>query len=191
MSASGSVVCMKCQAIGEPGNKFCAQCGEVLPAALLQATTATRSYVSAASEAEKDSRKGQQKWGLFETNYQRNKGISTAESMQEIEDFARTGIRPEAHPGTVPWTAKHGGGSSHGGESSSHSSHASSSESVTPGSSSAGSASGAAGSTGGGATFFPKGDDEGTKLFAKYQAGQKKINPTPYQGKKWSTPGTK
>jgi hypothetical protein len=32
-----------------------------------------------------DAKYGQQKWGLFETNYQRNKGITTEQSLQEIE----------------------------------------------------------------------------------------------------------
>jgi hypothetical protein len=130
-SGGGSVSCMKCGTVGEPDSKFCAQCGEMLPASLLQATTAAKSYVTAASDAEKESRKGQQKWGLFETNYQRNKGISTAESMQEIEDFARTGVRPAPTPGTVPWTSKTGaaGGGAHGSEGAFRSSHGTSDES--------------------------------------------------------------
>jgi len=48
-------------------------------------TQAVRSYAASASQAEKEKKFGQQKWGLFETNYQRNKGITTDESLQEIE----------------------------------------------------------------------------------------------------------
>jgi hypothetical protein len=187
-----STTCVKCQAVSEAESKFCAQCGEMLPTSLLQTTQATKQYVASATADEQQSRKGQQQWGLFETNYQRTKGISTAESMQEIEDFARTGVRPVATPGTVPWTSKTAGSSSGtGGGGGFRSGAAAADESVEAGSSSAGSATAGGGSTGVGGKFFPKGDDEGTKLFAKYQAGQKKINPTPYTGKKWSTPGTK
>lgn len=46
---------------------------------------AVRNYANNASESEKNQKYGQQKWGLFETNYQRNKGITTDESLQEIE----------------------------------------------------------------------------------------------------------
>lgn len=41
-------------------------------------------------------RKGQQKWNLFETNYQREKGISLEQSLKEIEEFERTGKVPES-----------------------------------------------------------------------------------------------
>ena len=46
---------------------------------------AVRDYANNASEKEKTDKSGQQKWGLFETNYQRNKGITTDQSLQEIE----------------------------------------------------------------------------------------------------------
>lgn len=47
---------------------------------------------SALSAYEKDeTRHGQQKWKTFETNYQRTKGITLAQSLQEIEQFAKTG----------------------------------------------------------------------------------------------------
>lgn len=59
---------------------------------LTNTTSAVRNYIDNASEAEKTGKKGQQQWGLFETNYQRNKGISTNESLQEIEDFCKTGV---------------------------------------------------------------------------------------------------
>eukprot|EP00924_Labyrinthula_sp_SR-Ha-C_P008659 maker-scaffold_37-snap-gene-2.9-mRNA-1 protein AED:0.23 eAED:0.23 QI:165/1/1/1/1/1/5/70/323 len=43
-------------------------------------------------------KEGQQKWGLFETNYQRSKGITTEESLKEIEEFTETGKLPTAAP---------------------------------------------------------------------------------------------
>lgn len=55
-------------------------------------TQAVRSYIASASEEEKEKKYGQQKWGLFETDYQRRKGITTEESLQEIEDFANNGV---------------------------------------------------------------------------------------------------
>lgn len=55
-------------------------------------TQAVRTYIAGASEEEKEKKYGQQKWGLFETDYQRRKGITTEESLQEIEDFARNGV---------------------------------------------------------------------------------------------------
>merc|ERR1712154_273970 len=39
---------------------------------------------------------GQQQWGLFETNYQRNKGISTEQSLNEIEQFCKDGVTVQA-----------------------------------------------------------------------------------------------
>lgn len=44
-----------------------------------------------ASDKDKQAKYGQQKWGLFETNYQRNKGITLEQSLQEIEGSARSG----------------------------------------------------------------------------------------------------
>lgn len=41
-------------------------------------------------------KQGQQKWNLFETNYQREKGITLEQSLQEIEEFERTGKMPES-----------------------------------------------------------------------------------------------
>lgn len=61
-----------------PGTQYTAQ-------DLTNTTQAVRSYAASASQAEKEKKYGQQKWGLFETNYQRNKGITTDESLQEIE----------------------------------------------------------------------------------------------------------
>lgn len=61
-------------------------------------TGAVRDYVASAPAAERERRYGQQQWGLFETDYQRRKGISTEESLQEIEDFAAHGARPPPAP---------------------------------------------------------------------------------------------
>jgi hypothetical protein len=156
---------------------------------MVDTTAATRSYEASASDAEKSSAKGAQKWGLFETNYQRKKGITTDESMAEIEQFARTGIRPEATPGTVPWTPKTGSDSS-ASSSSSASKFMSGASSSTPGSSAPGSSSSETTTSLKGTAFFPTGADEGTKLFEEYEKNKKKIDPKPYAGKKWSTPGT-
>ena len=54
-------------------------------------TAAVRSYSAAAPQAEKEKKYGQQKWGLFETDYQRRKGITTEQSLQEIEQFCEGG----------------------------------------------------------------------------------------------------
>merc|ERR1712137_110155 len=59
-------------------------------------TGAVRNYMANASEKEKTEKKGQQQWGLFETNYQRNKGISTDQSLQEIDEFCSGGVRVNA-----------------------------------------------------------------------------------------------
>lgn len=57
-------------------------------------TQAVRSYAASAPQAEKEKKYGQQEWGLFETNYQRNKGITTDDSLKEIEDFSKHGVVP-------------------------------------------------------------------------------------------------
>jgi len=61
-----------------PGTQYTAE-------QLTGTTQAVRSYAESATQAEKEKKYGQQKWGLFETNYQRNKGITTDESLKEIE----------------------------------------------------------------------------------------------------------
>merc|ERR1712137_1338023 len=71
-------------------------------------TGAVRDYMNSASEKEKTELKGQQKWGLFETNYQRNKGISTDQSLQEIEDFCQGGVTVTA--GGQEWSTTSGSG---------------------------------------------------------------------------------
>merc|ERR1712063_208449 len=63
---------------------------------LTGATGAVRNYIDNASEKEKTEKKGQQQWGLFETNYQRNKGISTEQSLNEIEQFCKDGVTVQA-----------------------------------------------------------------------------------------------
>jgi len=71
-------------------------------------TGAVRSYTANASAEEKERKYGQQKWGLFETDYQRRKGITTEQSLQEIEDFCANGgevcaPHPSAKPGDGPF----------------------------------------------------------------------------------------
>ena len=65
------------------------------PENLTTVTGAVRANLASASEEQKDKKYGQQKWGMFETHYQRTKGITTEQSLQEIEDFAK-------HHGTTP-----------------------------------------------------------------------------------------
>ena len=84
------------------GGLKCRQCGGGVSSAslgqdsagLTSVTSSVRSYVAGASEEEKSKRYNQQKWKLFETNYQREKGITTEQSLQEIENFANHGIAP-------------------------------------------------------------------------------------------------
>ena len=57
-----------------------------------------------ASEKEKTEKKGQQQWGLFETNYQRNKGITTDQSLNEIEQFCANGVK--VNSGGEQWSIK-------------------------------------------------------------------------------------
>ena len=54
-------------------------------------TNQVRDYTNNASESERNSKKGQQQWGLFETHSQRQRGITTEQSLQEIENFAKRG----------------------------------------------------------------------------------------------------
>jgi len=100
------VLCPKCgklsmvQTTFDVGGLVCRKCGSKCvhetvanEEDLTSVTSAVRSYTASASQSEKTKKYGQQKWGLFETNYQRNKGITTEESLQEIEDFAKSGPR--------------------------------------------------------------------------------------------------
>ena len=60
---------------------------------LTSVTSAVRSYAASASTEERK-KIWTTKMGTFETNYQRNKGITTDESLQEIENFSQHGIAP-------------------------------------------------------------------------------------------------
>lgn len=51
-----------------------------------------RSYADGATEEEKAKKSGQQKWGLFETNYQRSQGKSLDQSLHEIDEFSKHGV---------------------------------------------------------------------------------------------------
>ena len=114
--------CTNCGSQLPPSSKFCPECGTKAPetnvsskaaqfssanrspdsllapskqnqgGSLTGTTQAVRSYMASASEEEKEKKYGQQKWGLFETDYQRRKGITTEQSLQEIEDFAKNGV---------------------------------------------------------------------------------------------------
>jgi len=147
---------------------------------------AVRQYTADATTAEKEKKYGQQKWGLFETNYQRTKGITTEQSLQELENAATHG---------VSYTVK--SGSSSGGTAGSDGSSSSSSSggggSSSPGgsfggSSSSSSAGGAAGqlnpgkfgsSTGGaaanikGTASFGQGGSMADKFLAGHLAKEK------------------
>jgi len=126
--------CVNCGTSLPAGAKFCPSCGTKAPgdapapstpprnstAAAYEAagghttgelrgvTSAVRDYTAHASQAEKDKKYGQQKWGLFETDYQRRKGITTEQSLQEIEAFCDGGgevcaPHPSARPGDGPF----------------------------------------------------------------------------------------
>eukprot|EP01105_Mastigella_eilhardi_P013146 TRINITY_DN298_c3_g1_i1.p1 TRINITY_DN298_c3_g1~~TRINITY_DN298_c3_g1_i1.p1 ORF type:complete len:216 (-),score=56.87 TRINITY_DN298_c3_g1_i1:90-737(-) len=121
------VFCAQC---GEIVNgKFCSKCGAPVGGGgatpppcpprnssgqpqeeqLTGVTSAVRDYAAHASTEEKEKKYGQQKWGLFETNYQRNKGISTDQSLQEIEDFAHHGVTVSSSSTASPTGAQRGG----------------------------------------------------------------------------------
>ena len=72
----GGLCCRKC------GTKCSTESLGQDAAGLTSVTSSVRNYAANASEEEKSKKYGQQKWGLFETNYQRNKGITTEESLQ-------------------------------------------------------------------------------------------------------------
>jgi len=91
------------------GIAFCSQCGNKVNSGpisgggytgkdLNTVTGGIRKYIDGASEKEKTDKTGKQKWGLFETNYQRNKGISTHQSLDEIENFAKHGVTVSTSP---------------------------------------------------------------------------------------------
>jgi len=106
MSAKFVKVYCKC---GEPiqGKPvFCKHCGirvadlpdDVEDDGLTTITSAVREFTDTASDEKRNAKYNQQQWNLFETNYQRDKGITTEESLQEIEAFSRDGVLPEPAP---------------------------------------------------------------------------------------------
>eukprot|EP01094_Clydonella_sp_ATCC50884_P022901 TRINITY_DN5364_c0_g1_i1.p2 TRINITY_DN5364_c0_g1~~TRINITY_DN5364_c0_g1_i1.p2 ORF type:complete len:228 (-),score=80.97 TRINITY_DN5364_c0_g1_i1:256-939(-) len=152
-------------------------------------TGAVRSYAANASEEEKEKKYGQQKWGLFETNYQRNKKITTEESLQEIEEFCGGG---GAVPGRMDGSGSAGGrggsagsagsagyGSSSGGGGGGFEIHSSSSSSAGRAGGGAGGGSAGFGSTqrgtaGGGTQHFGPGGNAGDSFFSQHQQNEKK-----------------
>ena len=86
------------------------EAGMTSTAELRGVTSAVRTYTANASQAEKEKKYGQQKWGLFETDYQRRKGITTEQSLQEIEEFcAGGGVVCAPHPSAKPGDGPFGG----------------------------------------------------------------------------------
>ncbi|GBG33655.1 Hypothetical Protein FCC1311_098782 [Hondaea fermentalgiana] len=87
---------------------YCPHCGEKLRDVdgdedeLTAVTNAVRENEATASPEKREKRYNQQQWGLFETNYQREKGISTEESLQEIERFQADGTAPAPAPKRAP-----------------------------------------------------------------------------------------
>lgn len=64
---------------------------------------AVRTNLGSESEEKREERFHQQKWTTFETNYQREKGITTEESLRELEEFAdEDGAVPEPAPHRKP-----------------------------------------------------------------------------------------
>eukprot|EP01089_Gocevia_fonbrunei_P022285 TRINITY_DN8960_c0_g1_i1.p1 TRINITY_DN8960_c0_g1~~TRINITY_DN8960_c0_g1_i1.p1 ORF type:complete len:188 (+),score=75.62 TRINITY_DN8960_c0_g1_i1:3-566(+) len=139
-------------------------------------TGAIRDYSNNASQAEKDKKTGQQQWGLFETNYQRNKGITTDQSLDEIEDFSKNGLSYQAGGGrNTAGSAGSQSSSSFGGSAGSSSSGSSTSGGgFGPGGSSGGGfgpggATGTSGVAGGGTGRFPEGSGAGAAFFSQHQ----------------------
>lgn len=89
--------------IGAP--TFCNKCGikladlenEDIGTQLTSITSAARDFTQVNPD-KNEKKHNQQKWGLFETNYQREKGITTEESLQEIEQFQAEGVLPTSAP---------------------------------------------------------------------------------------------
>jgi len=86
-------------------------------------TSTVRAYQNVASDEEKNKKYNQQKWGLFETNYQRTKGITTEQSLQEIERTFGSGTPVQNQAGkrefTVTSSSAGSSGSGYGGAGSS------------------------------------------------------------------------
>ena len=93
--------CSNCGTSLGDGARFCGNCGAAAGGAsgggapsaeqLTGVTTAVREYAETAPSSVTEKKYGQQKWGLFETNYQREKGITTEQSLQEIESYCQQG----------------------------------------------------------------------------------------------------
>lgn len=87
----GEVNCGQCGGITFSDAKFCSHCGkeQTFTAGQPGLTQAVRD-ASAGDDGEK--KYGQQKWGLFETNSQRARGISTEQSLQELDSAVQHGV---------------------------------------------------------------------------------------------------
>ena len=94
-------------------------------------------------------------------------------SSQEIEEFARTGVRPEPTKGTQPWS----GGASGGSAASAGTHSATVSAKFAGGGKFGGKAGAGAGGAGGGAALgtakFPRASGPGEEAFKKYDEGDK------------------
>jgi len=120
--------CAKCQKLFDDAN-FCSQCGGKTTEApsktgapanaqeLTNTTSAVRAVAAAQTDADKSKTYGQQKWGLFETNYQRSTNTTLDESLNEIDRFAKGGVIV----GQTLSTTNSGKGSAGNSPSSSHS----------------------------------------------------------------------
>jgi len=146
-----------CQPV--PGTQYTAE-------QLTGTTQAVRSYAESATQAEKEKKYGQQKWGLFETNYQRNKGITTDESLKEIEEFSKHGVVPGSAGGRGGFgsTAGDDGAGGGAGSGSGYGAGGGAGGGGTGGFS----GSGGAGASQGSAQFGP-GGDAGSAFFAQHQ----------------------
>lgn len=162
-------------------------------------TAAVRSYSAAAPQAEKEKKYGQQKWGLFETDYQRRKGITTEQSLQEIEAFCDGGGEVCApHPSARPGQGPFGGtaGPAGGAGAAAGTTGPQSPRRFGPGAGGAGAGAGAgAGGAARGATSsgvggsgssikFGPGGDAGADFFAQHQAREAAKYKPGYRGPK-------
>jgi len=211
------VFCSNCGISLPAGAKFCPSCGSKVAEApapatpprdtsiaaqaeaagghsrseLRGVTSAVRDYSANASQAEKEKKYGQQKWGLFETDYQRRKGITTEQSLQEIEAFCDGGgevcaPHPTARPGDGPFggTASGYQERSTGGES------GLSPRKFGPGGSSGSTVTYTTGRTGGYSTgvggsgdiHFSDSGDAGAAFFAQHQAREAAKYKPGYKG---------
>ena len=159
-------------------------------------TAAVRSYSAAAPQAEKEKKYGQQKWGLFETDYQRRKGITTEQSLQEIEQFCEGGgevcaPHPTARPGQGPF----GGTAGTRTSSATTATGPQSPRRFGPGAGAPGTAGAGAGGAARGATSsgvggagssikFGPGGDAGADFFAQHQAREAAKYKPGYRGPK-------